>query len=124
MRPDGTYDILYEDGDSEQGVAVELIRAAMAQSFAVGEKVEARFGGDDDWCVRVCMRGGCVHAVCRASGVGASGGGRGAAAVWLGLLSNRYGGKITAVGGDGTYDIEYDDGDSEQGVASALIRRV
>ena len=50
----------------------------------MGDAVEARFGGEDQW----------------------------------------YGGKVTQVRGDGTYDILYEDGDSEEGVAAALIRSV
>ena len=96
VNGDGSYDIAYDDGDSERGVMAELIRgvktiessssssAASASEYAVGTKVEARFGGKGKY----------------------------------------FGGKITRVHGDGSFDIAYDDGDSERGVKAELIRGV
>merc|ERR1719329_2107513 len=54
----GTYDILYEDGDRERGVKAENLRSvggvsgggsASGQSFSRGDKVEANFGGNGKW---------------------------------------------------------------------------
>ena len=52
---DGTYNIAYDDGESEQAVAEALIRAlepepepekeAVAGKFATGDAVEARYRG-------------------------------------------------------------------------------
>ena len=86
-RGDGTYDIDYDDGESESKVAEALIRGAASSSgsggaFSVGAKVDARYRGKSKW----------------------------------------YPGKIAADNGDGTYDIDYDDGESETKVAGALIR--
>jgi len=112
---DGTYEIRYEDNDVEKLVSSELIRAldlpvagnakpaaadagaeagaeAAAHStpkqdnsslaFAVGDKVQARYGGKARW----------------------------------------YGAQVVADNGDGTYELRYDDGDTEKQVKTELIR--
>ena len=67
-RSDGTFDILYEDGDTERRVKKRLIRKKKGGSkkkkkrdsgsdndsdsddkLREGDKVEARFGGRDKW---------------------------------------------------------------------------
>eukprot|EP00939_MAST-03C_sp_MAST-3C-sp1_P000758 g758.t1 len=99
-RSDGTFDILYEDGDSERRVKRKYIRAQKTKSrnrsrsrsksrerddeIREGMKVEARFGGKDKY----------------------------------------YAGKITYVRSDGTFDILYEDGDSERRVKRKFIRPV
>jgi len=64
----GTFDITYDDGDSERGVRAALVRAvggaarasggrgradatddSAAEGFSRGDKVEARFGGKSAW---------------------------------------------------------------------------
>lgn len=95
INRDGTYDIRYDDGDSEMGVAVKCIRriggnerttsatkSAAAESFAVGDEVEANFKGKGKW----------------------------------------FKGKIRFARRDGTFDIRYNDGDTEDGVAATNIR--
>ena len=96
VRSDGTYDVLYEDGDSERRVKKGLIRALGGSSskekkkkkssgggsLKSGQVVEARFGGKEEW----------------------------------------YKGKISKVRDDGTYDVLYEDGDTERRVEKALIR--
>jgi hypothetical protein len=74
---DGTFEIRYDDGDTEKKVPLDLISAAaVAGQFAVGEKIEARFGGKDKY----------------------------------------YSGVIVSDNLDGTYQVRYADGDSEQDV--------
>jgi Ca2+-binding EF-hand superfamily protein len=91
VRPGGTYDIRYEDGDEEQRVPKENLRviggkdkhaSAQADSHHVGARVEARYKGGSKW----------------------------------------FKGKITRDRRDGTYDVEYDDGDSEKYVKKESIR--
>ena len=92
----GTYTVDYADGETEKGVAEEMIRAlekkepvatekddepSVASKFAVGDAVEAKFGGGRKY----------------------------------------HRGKITAVK-DGKYTVEYDDGDVEKGVDKEMIR--
>jgi ribosomal protein L35AE/L33A len=96
VRLNGTYDVDYDDGEKEQGVSKELIRAKETRStrrdddsddrrsenLEVGTKVEANYRGKGKF----------------------------------------YSGKIVRVRLNGTYDIDYDDGESEQSVARNLIR--
>merc|ERR1719487_24294 len=92
---DGTYDIRYDDGDEEKGVASSMIRAKprgradtfdsdadVAVNYKVGDKVEAKFGGGDKWYKGVIVR------------------------------ANR----------DGSYAIDYEDGDKELRVPTSLMR--
>ncbi|KAJ0399206.1 hypothetical protein P43SY_001872 [Pythium insidiosum] len=99
-RLNGTYDIDYEDGEKETGVAAELIRSRESSSpskkkttdtsedeprtkkFREGDKVEAQYKG----------------------------------------RSKFYPGVISRCRLNGTYDIDYDDGEKETGVAAELIR--
>jgi hypothetical protein len=77
-----TYDVTYDDGDTEKGVKQENIRAGVGDSeLDVGTRVEARYKGKKKY----------------------------------------YPGKVAARSGD-TYDIDYDDGEKESGVARNLIR--
>ncbi|KAG2857891.1 hypothetical protein PC113_g10284 [Phytophthora cactorum] len=92
VRSDGTYDIKYDDGDTEMHVESSHIEAEeelssqdkKPESFTVGDKVNARYKG--------------------------------------GL--KRFPGKILKVRMDGTYDIEYDDGDTELRVKSSAIELI
>ena len=90
---DGSYELMYDDGDSEKSVVEALIRHSSSSSssssstggsgaFEAGQRIEARFGGK----------------------------------------SKYYGGTIVKANGDGTYEIKYDDGDSEKRVAEDLVR--
>jgi hypothetical protein len=98
-----TYDILYDDGDSERGVVQTRVRLAGAGGgggsgggggggrglLEEGTKVEANFGGTGNW----------------------------------------FPGKISNINGEddpatATYDILYDDGDRERGVAQSRVRLV
>jgi hypothetical protein len=93
-RPDGTYDIDYEDGESEMRLTADLIRPVQANpSPALGSahsrleegmKVEGNYRGKGKW----------------------------------------FPGKIRRDRGDGTYDINYDDGETEMRVTEDMIRPI
>ncbi|KAJ8558880.1 hypothetical protein ON010_g8569 [Phytophthora cinnamomi] len=95
VRSDGTYDIRYDDGDTEMHVESSFIEAEdkpkpreeadkKRSTFAVGDKVNARYKGG----------------------------------------MKAFPGKIVKVRLDGTYDVEYDDGDMEQCVKSSAVELV
>ena len=84
-----TFDISYDDGDSETRVAEDMIRLldkgggdSKKARIEEGSKVEANYRGKGKW----------------------------------------YPGKITRDRGDKTFDISYDDGESETRVAEDMIR--
>ncbi|ETP53031.1 hypothetical protein F442_02032 [Phytophthora nicotianae P10297] len=91
IRSDGTYDIEYDDGDSESHVDSSLIVSiepetatktpSKKKSFEVGDMIKARY-----------KKG-----------------------------TKLFSGKITRVRSDGRYDIRYDDGDTEMHVESSHI---
>ncbi|KAF0719010.1 hypothetical protein As57867_001329, partial [Aphanomyces stellatus] len=98
-RLNGTYDIDYDDGEKESGVAAELIRSKDKASspkkkssdettddenkrFKEGEKIEAQYKGKTKY----------------------------------------YPGVITRARSNGTYDIDYDDGEKEKEVQAKFIR--
>ena len=95
VRGNGTYDIKYDDGDSETGVRgncirlKEIVEVANDEvidntniSLKEGDKVEVNYKGRGTWCS----------------------------------------GNISSVREDGTYDIKYDDGDAESNVKGNYIR--
>lgn len=90
-RTDGTFDIKYEDGDSEKHVESEHIEL-VEQSHKTSSPETDKF--DVDQKVQAYYKGG----------------------------KKLFGGKVTRARSDGTYDIEYDDGDSETRVKSSLIK--
>lgn len=91
---DGTYSLLYANGDRERAVDTDLIRSiggndeskggemSTSEAHRVGDEIEARYKRGRKW----------------------------------------YPGVVRAVNIDGTYDIRYKDGDSERGVEAALVR--
>lgn len=93
-KGDGTYDILYDDGESETDVRKECIRIinvsndsslnVVVTNYDEGTKVEGNYRGSGTW----------------------------------------YHGKISNNRGDGFYDILYNDGESESRVASDCIRTI
>ncbi|KAH8047674.1 tudor domain-containing protein [Aureococcus anophagefferens] len=144
---DGTYDIDYDDGESEKKVAEELIRGGAATSgsggaFAVGAEVEARYRGkskyypgkiakdNGDGTYNIDYDDGekesdVAEALIKASAATGSGGAFKVGDKIEGRYRGKskwYPGKIAKDNGDGTYDLDYDDGESETGVAEALIR--
>lgn len=188
VNRDGTYDIRYNDGDNEQDVVSRMIRGVRAsrdtvssatslldvapadgrtENFAVGEKVEARFGGRSRWfeaTVERKNRDGTYHLLyndgdkernverdlirrvdaggCRRSEDGLTGhqtksitevdrAGESAGEdlregdeIEARYRQGRkwYPGVICTVNRDGTYKIRYNDGDVEHSVQRASIR--
>merc|ERR1711968_280299 len=90
-----------DDGDSEQGVHKELIEL-MSQAEPEPEPEPEPETGASTTVVTAWRVGDAVQ--CRYGGGEA-----------------KYPGKISSVNADDTYDIAYDDGDSEQGVHKELI---
>ena len=92
VRDDGTYDIDYDDGESDKRINAENIqsqeetnddrRTATKTSLREGDKVEARYRG----------------------------------------RSKFYPGRISRDRGDGTFDVDYDDGEKETRVEESMIR--
>ena len=94
VREDGSYDVLYDDGDAEACVAPESVRRRSEEpevarpetgepAFSVGDAVDARYRG----------------------------------------RAKTYPGAIEKVHEDATYDILYEDGEREARVAEALISK-
>eukprot|EP01042_Synura_sphagnicola_P000182 gene182-183_t len=82
VRPDGTYDIDYDDGEKEIRLEKELIRKRADIVFTVGEKVEGNYKGKGKF----------------------------------------FSGVISRARVNGTYDIDYDDGEKETEMSVDLIR--
>ncbi|KAL3661533.1 hypothetical protein V7S43_013293 [Phytophthora oleae] len=95
IRSDGTYDVVYEDGDSESHVDASLIVAVESETKASEDSPKPskakRFEAGD--VIKARYKKG----------------------------TKLFPGKITRVRSDGTYDIRYDDGDTEQHVKSSHI---
>jgi hypothetical protein len=93
-RGDGTYDIDYDDGEKEQRVMAELIKP-LELDLSGGRGAGVVGGG--------LREGSRVEARYRGK-------------------TRHYPGRISRDRGDGTYDIDYDDGEKEQRVMAELIR--
>jgi hypothetical protein len=145
---DGTYVILYADGDREPSVARGLIRkadlvVASGGKLDVGVAIEARYGGDAKYYPGKIEKdnGDGTYAIVYADGDREPGVARGliravqAAAEETGelevgaVVKARYGGgqkyypgKIAKANSDGSYEILYADGDTEKSVAREWIR--
>ena len=160
---DGSYEIMYDDGDKESGVAADFVKApeesgkgaktqrrqvaapapapaAATKVFGKGEKIEALYKGKKNWYAGVVDRydedagtydvtyddgevekGVKQENIARAPGDSELEVGARIEAKYKGK-KKYYPGKIAARGDDGTYDIDYDDGEKESGVARNLIR--
>ncbi|KAF1315961.1 hypothetical protein FI667_g15743, partial [Globisporangium splendens] len=102
-RLNGTYDIDYDDGEKETGVAAELILSLPKTSMKVDDREFSRStstGNDSGQSYRVGAR---------------------IEALYMGK-DKCFKGTISRAHSDGTYDIEYDDGDKENKVPSKSIR--
>ncbi len=99
---DGTYDVRYDDGDQETSVSPSHLRFSASISKDPPKKT-TMFAGSLD-----------VHEFEPGDEIEGNFKGRGR---W-------YRGKIDIVNKDGTYDVRYDDGDSERGVRAYNIRGV
>lgn len=82
---DGTYDVVYEDGEKESEVPTKLVQSiesALTSKLVMGHRVEARYKGK----------------------------------------LNRYPGVVAKCNPDGTFDIDYDDGEKESNVQRHMIK--
>jgi hypothetical protein len=95
-RGDGTFDIDYDDGEFEMRIGEELIRLVGGGGASVGRSP--------------------VRAARMTEGSKVEGNYRG--------KGKWYPGKIKKDRGDGTFDIDYDDGEFESRVAESLLRPV
>ena len=95
VNRDGTHDIRYDDGDSESGALKANVRRHPDASRPSSGHREV-----DDF-----VEGDKVEALYKGKGT-----------KW-------FSGKISRVNRDGTYDIRYDDGDSEAGALKSNLRR-
>ena len=154
---DGTYEIMYDDGDKESGVSADFVKAAevvasdeaapapapaarAAKVFEKGTKIEALYKGKKNWYAGVVDRydaesetydvtyddgevekGVKQENIARAPGDSELEVGARIEAKYKGK-KKYYPGKIARRGDNGTYDIAYDDGEEESGVARNLIR--
>ena len=108
-NPDGTFGILYDDGDREDSVALHLVRRTRSSSDALGDSGHL---SEQESEGSVSIRGE----------IGAYQKGDKVEAKYQGK-SKWYPGSISRVNANGTFDILYDDGDTESGVRESLIRR-
>ncbi|CAM9994799.1 unnamed protein product, partial [Ectocarpus sp. 13 AM-2016] len=97
VNSDYTMDIAYDDGEKEIGIAAEHVRS-LQQSTSEGGR-----GGSGRARALTLMEGDEVEANFRSRG-------------------RFYPGRISRVNLDGTFDIDYDDGEKERGVTDDLIR--
>ena len=98
-RINGTYDVDYDDGEKETGVAKDLIRL-----IGPPGKVPRVDGDGEGGGSKIALEEG-VKVEARYKG-----------------KSKYYPGRISRVRGDDTFDIDYDDGEKETRVARELIR--
>jgi hypothetical protein len=101
-RLNGTFDILYDDGEKEMGVDKEMIKSAGGGGGSA-RKSKSRMDSDDDMGGDDLAEGSKVEARYRGG-------------------SRYYKGKITRKRLNGTFDILYDDGEKEMGVDKEMIK--
>ena len=147
VREDGSYDILYDDGDAEACVAPESVRRRSEEpeaarpetgepAFSVGDAVDARYRGraktypgaiekvHEDATYDILYEDGEREARVAEALISK----RSLFAVGAAVEANYrgkgtyYPGQITALNDDGTFGVLYDDGEGELGVPAALIR--
>jgi hypothetical protein len=99
VNRDGTYDIRYDDGDTESG-ALKLNVRKHPDTIKIASP--GRFGASDS---SELNEGDKVEVLYKGKGT-----------KW-------FSGKISRVNRDGTYDIVYDDGDRESGALKMNVRR-
>ena len=103
VNRDGTYDIKFDDGERKSGVKSSQIKSKASKSK---KKSSSRRSDDEsDADDAGYERGDRVEA--KVSG-------------W----TKYYGGEITRVNRDGTYDIKFDDGERKSGVKSSQIKSI
>ena len=96
-RGDGTFDVSYDDGESETRVEGSMIRLVGGSSSSSSSRY-----GDDDVSNEKLVEGSKVEAKYKGK-------------------DKLYKGRISRVRLNGTYDVEYEDGEKEIGVARNLI---
>ncbi|CAK4675859.1 unnamed protein product, partial [Aphanomyces euteiches] len=99
-RLNGTYDIDYDDGEKETGVAADLIRSREKTS---PKKSKSDDSTEDEKKSKKLKEGDKIEAQYKGK-------------------SKFYPGVISRCRLNGTYDIDYDDGEKETGVSADLIR--
>ncbi|CAN0536953.1 unnamed protein product, partial [Ectocarpus sp. 12 AP-2014] len=163
VNSDGTFDISYDDGEKEIGIAAEHVRSlesqrnadeihAIGSGMAKGDRVEVRYRGRgtkfykgkitrvnsdatfdiayDDGEKEIGIATEHVRSLDRPTSAGGRGPGRRAPTLMEGdkVEANFrgrgrfYPGRISRVNVDGTFDIDYSDGEKEHGVTDDLIR--
>jgi len=105
VNPDGSYAINYDDGDRERSVPARNVRRC-GESGGTG-------GGRSSLSPRRPGNSASESSIGAGDRVEARYGGK---MKW-------YKGRVTRANRDGTFDIDYDDGDRERGVAASLVRR-
>ena len=121
---DGTFEVCYDDGDTEKAVAGALIRRKAAQEATAssaptpGKPVTS--ASDATAAVSLGARATMFGEAPTVSGKFAAGD---AVEARYGGKARYYDGKIVGANGDGTFEVCYDDGDTEKAVVGALIRR-
>jgi len=109
VNRDGTYDLEFDDGDKDLGALAKNMRRA--GSATITARSPSRGGlasleevsGESDDAFAVGDR---IEALYKGKG------------------TRYYKGKVTRVNRDGTYDLEYDDGDKDLGALAKNIRRL
>ncbi|CAM9753461.1 unnamed protein product, partial [Laminaria digitata] len=98
VNSDATFDIDYDDGEKERGIAEEHVRALDG-----GDRSGAGRGGREQDAAGLVEEGDKVEANYRGRG-------------------RYYKGRVRRVNRDGTFDIDYDDGEKERGVPTDMVR--
>jgi hypothetical protein len=100
VNADGTFDLAYDDGDTEAGVPLARLRTPEGVDFTAAPAAAA-------------PRATTAHAPAAGDRIRGNFKGWG----WPG-----YPGRVARVNADGTFDLAYDDGDTEAGVPLARLR--
>jgi hypothetical protein len=101
-RSDGTFDVDYDDGEKEMGVAKELIRVAVPADI-ITSPLRLEAGGSRFPSSTALSEGMRIEARYKGK-------------------ARYFPGKISRVRMDGTFDVHYDDGEREIGVIADFIR--
>jgi hypothetical protein len=102
-RLNGTYDIDYDDGEKETSVAAELIRSLSKAGIKEDGDAPHKTAGSRQESPPIFRVGTPVEALYKGK-------------------DKYYKGKIARIHADGTYDIDYDDGDKETKIPGRNIR--
>ena len=122
VNADGTYDVLYNDGDSEKGKPSNILRRSRTSSDGASARPSNKAAAEASVTTQAAIvpQVASVSAVQSVYQVNDSVDG-------LFTVTNGtqrwYPGKITAVNADGTYDITYNDGDREKSKHISAVRR-